>query len=457
MSEKEKSTVQEQSFLRQMPYSLEAEQAVLGAIILDSERFADVTGIVSSDDFYVERHRLIFSAVQSMYLESRTIDVVTLLAGIAVNSSYDENDLRTYIKQICEMVPAVSNIKDYAKIVHDKALLRRLIGVTEEISESAYREDDEATRIVDSAEAKVFALSQGMITRDFQSIGDVILEYYQQLDTLMHNPEAASGTPTYYRDLDRVLVGMGAGDLVLIGARPGMGKTSFALNIASQVALHGDKSVAVFSLEMPATQLVSRLLSSEARIDSYKLRKGDISPDEFQSLAKAATAFSKTKIYIDDSSDITVASMKAKLRRLKNLGLVVIDYLQLMRSDRSIDNRVLEVGDISRNLKLMAKEFGIPIITCAQLSRGPESRTSKKPMLSDLRDSGAIEQDADIVIFLYRDEYYKDSEAGESKALQEDNVAEIIVAKNRHGSTGTVKMGWEGQFTRFTTLDSTYE
>ena len=447
-----------QSFLRQMPYSLEAEQAVLGAIIIDSERFADVTGVVSADDFYVEKHKVIFSAVQSMYLESRTIDVVTLLSGIANSSSYEEADLRTYVKQICEMVPAVSNIADYAKIVKDKALLRRLIGVSEEISESAYKEEDEASRIVDSAEAKVFALSQGMITRDFQAISDVILEYYEQLHTLMNNPESASGTPTYYQDLDRVLVGMGAGDLVLIGARPGMGKTSFALNIASQVAMHSDKAVAVFSLEMPATQLVSRMLSSEARIDSYKLRKGDISQDEFQALAKAATAFSKTKIYIDDSSDITVASMKAKLRRIKNLGLIVIDYLQLMRSDRNIDNRVLEVGDISRNLKLMAKEFGIPVITCAQLSRGPESRTSKKPMLSDLRDSGAIEQDADIVIFLYRDEYYKDSSESDGKTpVGEDNIAEVIVAKNRHGSTGTVKMGWEGQYTRFTTLSQNYE
>ncbi len=446
------------SFLRQMPYSLEAEQAVLGAIILDSERFSDVTGVVKADDFYVERHRVIFSAVQSMYLESRTIDVVTLLANIAKSSSYEEAELRSYVKQICEMVPAVSNIKDYAKIVHDKALLRRLIGVSEEISDSAYSETDEASRIVDSAEAKVFALSQGMITKDFQLISDVILEYYAQLDELRQNPDGAHGTPTFYRDLDRVLVGMGEGDLILIGARPGMGKTSFALNIASQVAMHSDKSVAVFSLEMPATQLVSRMLSSEARIDSYKLRRGDISPEEYQALAKAATAFSKTKIYIDDSSDITVAGMKAKLRRLKNLGLVVIDYLQLMRSDRNIDNRVLEVGDISRNLKLMAKEFGVPIITCAQLSRGPESRTSKKPMLSDLRDSGAIEQDADVVIFLYRDEYYKDSEdSKDNDKGHEDNIAEVIVAKNRHGETGTVKMGWEGQYTRFTTLDNVRE
>ena len=458
MSELDKG-ISTQNFLKQVPYSLEAEQAVLGAIIIDSERFADVTGVITSEDFYVERHRVIFTALQSMYLESRTIDAVTLISQITSTSSYDEADLKNYVIQICEMVPSVSNIKDYAKIVKDKALLRKLIGVTDKISESAYSENDSAERIVDAAEAEIFAISQSKITNDFRPIGDVILEYYEQLTQLMNDPEASSGTPTYYRDLDRVLVGMGAGDFIIVGARPGMGKTSFVLNIASQVAMHTNKSVGVFSLEMPATQLVARLLSSEARIDSYKLRKGDITPDEFQALAKAATAFSKTNIFIDDSSDITVAGMKSKLRRLKNLGLIVIDYLQLMRSDRNIENRVNEVGDISRNLKLMAKEFGVPIICCAQLSRASESGTSKKPMISHLRESGSIEQDADIIIFLYRDEYYKLSEDNKDKEPDpsRDNIAEIIVAKNRHGSTGSVEMGWEGQFTRFTTLDKNYE
>ncbi len=442
-------------FMKQVPYSLEAEQAVIGSIILDAERLSQVTEIIKTDDFYVEKHKEIYSLLQSMYLESRNIDIVTLLNNLVASSNYDEDNVKTYVKQLCEMVPAVSNIEDYARIVRDKALLRRLISVSEEISESAYQDTDNVTEIVDSAESKVFALTQGMITSDFTSVHDVILEYYKQLDAIRNDPESANGTPTYYSGLDKVLVGMGKGDLVLIGARPGMGKTSFALNIASQVAMHQNKSVAIFSLEMSSTQLVARMLSSEARIDSYKLRKGDISPDEFQALAKAATALSKTQIFIDDSSDVTVTRMKAKLRRLKNLGLIVIDYLQLMQSDKHTDNRVVEVADISRNLKLLAKEFGVPVITCAQLSRGPESRTSKKPMLSDLRDSGAIEQDADIVIFLYRDEYYKDT--GDDKAEQSDNIAEVIVAKNRHGSTGTVKMGWEGQYTRFTTLDNVYD
>ena len=455
-SDKNNSTASVTPFIRQVPYSLEAEQAVIGSIILNGERLADVSEIIKADDFYVERHREIYSVLQAMYLESKSIDIVTLLNNLVASGSYDEENTKTYVKQLCEMVPAISNIADYAKIVRDKALLRRLISVSEEITESAYQDTEDVTNIVDSAESKVFALSQGMITSDFVSVHDVIIEYYKQLETIMHDPETANGTPTYYAGLDKVLVGMGKGDLVLIGARPGMGKTSFALNIASQVAMHQNKSVAIFSLEMSNTQLVGRMLSSEARIDSYKLRKGDISPEDFQALAKAATALSQTKIYIDDSSDVTVTRMKAKLRRLKDLGLVVIDYLQLMQSDKHTDNRVVEIGDISRNLKLMAKEFGVPVITCAQLSRGPESRTVKKPMLSDLRDSGAIEQDADTVIFLYRDEYYKDT--GEDKGEKpSDNIAEIIIAKNRHGSTGTVKMGWEGQYTRFTTLDDSYE
>ena len=449
-----KSDVQS-PFMRQVPYSLEAEQAVIGTIILDSERLSEVTEIIKADDFYVEKHRDIYTVLQSMYLESKTIDMVTLLNNLISSTDLDEDNVKTYVTQICQMVPSTKNISDYARIVRDKAILRRLITVSEEITESAYQDTENVSEIVDSAESKVFALTQGMITSDFTSVHDVILAYYKELDAILNDPEAANGTPTYYSGLDKVLVGMGKGDLILIGARPGMGKTSFALNIASQVAMHQNKSVAIFSLEMSNTQLVARMLSSEARIDSYKLRKGDISPDEFQALAKAATALSKTQIYIDDSSDITVTRMKAKLRRLKNLGLIVIDYLQLMQSDKHIDNRVVEVGDISRNLKLLAKEFGVPVITCAQLSRGPESRTSKKPMLSDLRDSGAIEQDADIVIFLYRDEYYKDS--GDETAKQADNIAEVIVAKNRHGSTGTVKMGWEGQYTRFTTLDNVYE
>ncbi len=435
---------------RQVPFSLEAEQAVLGVIILDGSKLDDISQIIRADDFYVERHREIYSVLQEMLLKNATIDLVTLLGRMVKSGSYNEQSARTYIKQLCEIVPAASNVKDYAQIVKDKATLRRLLKVTEEIAQSAHEEADTVTNILDSAEAKVFALTQNISTGDFVHIHDVIMEYYRILDTIRNDKEAASGTPTYFSDLDRLLVGMGKGDLILVGARPGMGKTSFAMNIATQVAKNKKVAVAVFSLEMSATQLVSRMLSSEARVDSYKLRTGEISDEEFASLAKAATALSGTDIYIDDTSDITVTAMKGKLRRVKNLGLIVIDYLQLMHSDLHTDNRVVEVGDISRNLKIMAKEFGVPVITCAQLSRGPEGRTSKKPMLSDLRESGSIEQDADMVLFLYRENYYEEEK-------KDENIAEVIVAKNRHGSTGSVEMGWEGSFTRFTTLEKKYE
>ena len=273
---------------------------------------------------------------------------------------------------------------------------------------------------------------------------------YNNLHELSVNPDAAHGTPTGFSGLDRVLVGMGNSDLILVGARPGMGKTSFALNIATNVAQSMRKKVCVFSLEMSAEQLVSRILSSEALVDSHELRSGKLSSDSWEKIADASSRLAGCDILIDDTSGLTVTEMKAKLRRVDNLGLVIVDYLQLMQSDRRIDNRVQEVAEISRSLKIMAKELSVPIICCAQLSRGPESRTDKKPMLSDLRDSGAIEQDADVVMFLYRNEYYKtDATPGENDSA---NIAEVIIAKNRHGSTGTVKMGWIGQYTKFRTI-----
>jgi replicative DNA helicase len=278
---------------------------------------------------------------------------------------------------------------------------------------------------------------------------------YNNLHELSINPEASHGTSTGFSGLDRVLVGMGNSDLVLVGARPGMGKTSFALNIATNVAQSTKKKVCIFSLEMSAEQLVSRVLSSEALVDSYELRSGKLSSDSWEKIADASSRLASCDILIDDTSGLSVTEMKAKLRRIDNLGLVVVDYLQLMQSDRKIDNRVQEVADISRALKIMAKELNVPIICCAQLSRGPESRTDKKPMLSDPRDSGAIEQDADVVMFLYRNEYYKtDGVPSENNAA---NIAEVIIAKNRHGSTGTVKMGWIGQYTKFRTIADNIE
>ena len=436
---------------KNLPCALEAEQSVLGSILIDPNCFADLTEIIHADDFYLDEHGEIFYAMQDLFAKSREIDLVTLIDTLVSRGVYNEEESKKYIKVIAETVPSAANVLDYAKIVREKSLLRSLIGAADEIRETAFSAQGDVKDIIDSAEAKVFSIAQGSESKGFVHIREAISRTYERLDLLARDKDAASGTPTGFSALDRTLVGLGEGDLVLIGARPGMGKTSFAMNVATNIAKSSQKNVCVFSLEMSAEQLASRMLSSEALVDSYAIRSGNLTTDQYKKLADAAADLSESNILIDDTTGITVTRMKAKLRRVKNLGLVVVDYLQLMQGERNGDNRVLEVGDISRGLKILAKELKIPVICCAQLSRGPESRTDKRPMLSDLRDSGAIEQDADIVLFLYRDEYYKAPGDGEQ------SIAECIVAKNRHGSTGTVKLGWIGQFTKFITQDLDHE
>ncbi len=436
--------------VRKLPFSLEAEQSVLGSILIDPESLNEIATIIAADDFYIDEHREIYSAMQRLFLQSRRIDPVTLMDVLVQNNVYDSEQSKSYIHTLVDTVPSTSNIKDYATIVRDKSLLRRLIKVTEEITEDAYSAQDSASDIINQAEAKVFEIAQTKEQHDFSHIRDVILGTYQQIKDVADNKEEAVGVPTGFSMLDNVLVGMGKSDLVLVGARPGMGKTSFALNVATNVAKKSNKTVCIFSLEMSKEQLVSRMLSSEALIESNTMRSGMLSTDDWSKLADASSILAETEIYIDDTTNITVTGMKSKLRRVKNLGLVVVDYLGLMQSDRKIENRVQEVADISRNLKVMAKELRVPVICCAQLSRGPESRTDKRPMLSDLRDSGAIEQDADVVLFLYRDEYYKDDP-------EKQNTAEVIIAKNRHGGTGKVEVGWFGKYTKFTTLENREE
>ena len=430
---------------RRMPFSLEAEQSLLGSILIDPATMDEIAAITSADDFYMPEHSEIFSAMQSMYLSSKNIDVVTLIEELVQSGTYDEAGGREYLKLVAETVPTAANAKDYAKIVRDKAILRQLIAAGEDIAEAAYAGDDTSENLVEYAETKVFRIAEGRENKNFTHIRDALLQVHERLTKLSQDPEALRGTPTGFEALDNVIVGMGNSDLILIGARPGMGKTSFAMNIATEAAIKTKKTVCVFNLEMSAEQLANRMLSSEAQIDSYKMRSGKLDGEDWNALAHASSRLAETEILIDDTPGITVTGMKSKLRRVKNLGLVVIDYLQLMHGDRHSDNRVQEVADISRGLKLLAKELNVPIVTCAQLSRGPENRPDKRPMLSDLRDSGAIEQDADIVMFLYRDEYYKDETADQS-------IAEVIVAKNRHGSLEKVKLGWIGRYTKFTTL-----
>ena len=430
-----------------MPFSLEAEQSVLGAILIDPSCMDHLAGILSAEDFMLEEHKDVFTAMQKMYLRSKTIDVVTLLDELVRDGVYDEAGGKDYIRLISEIVPSAANVMDYAEIVRDKSILRALIGACDDISALAYSEQEDVSRMVEMAEQKIFAIAEGRENKGFTHVRDALVQVYDRLHLLAENKTEALGMPTGFSGLDRVLVGLGKSDLVLVGARPGMGKTSFAMNLATYAATTTKKTVCIFSLEMSAEQLVTRVMSSEALIDSYRLRSGELNDEDWGKLAHAASRLSDCELLIDDTAGITVTGMKAKLRRVKNLGMVVIDYLQLMQSDRRNDNRVQEVAEISRGLKLLAKELQVPVICCAQLSRGPESRTDKRPMLSDLRDSGAIEQDADIVLFLYRDEYYK------TEKDEPQNIAEVIVAKNRHGSTGNVKMGWFGQYTKFTTLE----
>ncbi len=439
-------------FVRKLPFSMIAEQSLLGSVLIDPQALNDVAEIITAQDFYLTEHAQIYTAMHELFLINKEIDVVTLINMLVTKGIYDKSGGEDYIRALYQAVPNALNIKDYATIVKQKSLLRNLIEACSDISEKAYSEEGDAGQLVDYAESTIFDLAQGRDTKSFRHIRDVIGSVYTNLHTIATEGDAAQGTKTGFSGIDNVLAGMGNSDLILVGARPGMGKTSFALNIATNVALQTKKNVCIFSLEMSAEQLVTRVISSEAMVDSYALRTGKLDTKQWEDIATATTRLAGCDILIDDTSGISVTGMKGKLRRVRNLGLVVIDYLQLMQSDRRNDNRVQEVADISRALKIMAKELNVPIICCAQLSRGPESRTDKRPMLSDLRDSGAIEQDADTVIFLYRDEYY---DAGKSD--EEGNIAEVIIAKNRHGSTGTVKVGWIGRFTKFRSIATDME
>ena len=439
-----------EDIIRKLPFSAIAEQSLLGSILIDPASINMVADMLSSEDFYLEEHKQIYLAMHALFLTNNQIDLVTLIDELVKKGVYSKSGGEEYIKVIAQTVPNSLNVKDYAKIVKDKSILRQLIRMADEISDTAYSEQDEVASILESAQNKLYSITQGRETKNFRHIREVITDVYAHLKAMATDPASSQGTATGFRSLDRVLAGMGNSDLVIVGARPGMGKTSFCLNIGTNVAKQPKKAVAIFSLEMSAEQLVSRVISSEALVDSYALRTGELKPEEWDHIAQAASSLSGCDILIDDTPGVTVTAMKAKLRRVKNLGLVIIDYLQLMQSDKKIENRTQEVSEISRALKILAKELNVPVICCSQLSRGTEGRTNKRPMPSDLRESGSIEQDADVIIFLYRDEFYKNAEGGDTVSPDtEQNVAEIIVAKNRHGSTETVKVGWTGRYTKF--------
>lgn len=432
-----------------LPFSAEAEQSVLGAMLIEPSCISSVLQYISSPEcFYRPQHSQLFSIMLQMFTVGETIDLITVLEAAKSQAVFaSDEDAKIYLTQLAQIVPSVANVESYAIIIQEKHYIRSLMYAAKDVIEMARDPQIDAKTLLDNAEHKIFSIRQGREATGLIPIEEIILSTYDQLQRLSGDDrDEYTGLPSGYSRLDELTTGLNKSDLILLAARPAMGKTAFALNIATNVATKSKRAVAVFSLEMSREQLVLRVLSSEASIQSQLLRTGQLTPSDWERLALSAQMLSSSQMYIDDTPGLTVAEMKAKLRRVRNLGLVVIDYLQLMSSGRRIDNRVQEVSEITRSLKIMAKELDVPIITLSQLSRGPDSRSDHRPILSDLRESGSIEQDADIVMFLYRDAYYNRDSA-------EQNVAECIVAKNRHGETDSVQLGWEGQYTRFTTLE----
>ena len=430
---------------RQPPQSLEAEQAVLGSILIDSRCVADVIGILRPEDFFLKQNRQIYETVYTMFNFSQTIDPVTVLDKMRELGVYADNS-RDYILQLMEITPTAANAVRYANIVRDKAMLRGLAQASTDISEMVHEQVGTPQEMLESAEKKIYALRKGERGDSLEHVGTILHKVFDRLNELSQSDSAIPGLSTGLRDLDSKINGLNKSDLILVAARPAMGKSAFALNLGINVARKYKKTVAIFNLEMSREQLAMRILASESFVELQKLATGKLSEEEWTKVSMAASALSQTDIRIDDNPSITVADINAKCRRLDNLGLVVIDYLQLMNGSgygKGGDSRVNVVSEISRSLKIMAKELNVHVICLSQLSRGPESRTDKRPMLSDLRESGAIEQDADEVLFLYRDEYYNENS-------EDKGVAECIVAKNRHGEVGTVKLQWIPQYQTFT-------
>ena len=438
-----------------LPYNMQAEQSVLGAVLLKPETLTDLVEIIRPEMFYTRQNAQIYSEMLRLFTADQTIDFVTLLDAVISDGVFPSADeAKVYLTGLAETVPSISNVKAYAQIVQEKYLVRQLMGVAKDILQDAGDEPD-ADLLLENAEQRIYEIRSGRDSSALTPLSSSMVETLTNLQKIS-GPDADKykGIPTGFRLLDTVLTGLGRGDLIILAARPGMGKTSFALNVALNVAKASGKAVAVFSLEMSKEQLVTRVLSNEALVENGRLISGNLRESDWVKIAEAASTLSRTDIKIDDNPLLTVADMNAKCRRIENLGLVVIDYLQLMTSaggkGYSGENRQQAVSDISRMLKIMAKELQVPVLCLSQLSRANEKRDDKRPMLSDLRESGAIEQDADIVLFLYRDDYYNEDS-------EKHNIAECIVAKNRHGETGKVELRWMPEYTTFGTLERRYE
>lgn len=440
-------------------FSLEAEQAVLGSLLVDPACMPQVQVLLNADDFFLPQHKAIFTAMATIEATGGKIDPLIVLEALVHDKVYDTAAGKNYLFQLAQVVPSTANVESYAKIVKEKFYIRSLINASKETIDSASSQELTADELLEAAEQKIYNIRQGRKTNAPSKLGEIIVsDVYTTLQHLT-SPEKDQykGFTTGYGDLDRVLTGLHRSDLILIGARPAMGKTSFALNLARNVSYIGHRRVLMFSLEMTKEQLAMRVLSTEARVNSSKMRTGELDAEDWQRLGSATNALKDVELYFDDTSSITVPEMKARIRRLKDVECVIVDYLGLIKPAGRVENRVQAVSEITRELKLMAKDLAIPVIVCAQLSRGTEGRgSSHRPQLADLRESGSIEQDADIVMMLYRPDYYageKDDNDEDEQQQELANKVEVIVAKNRHGATDTVEMIWDGDHTLFMSME----
>lgn len=441
-----------------LPYNLEAEQSVLGSILIDNSCMNDANLYVKSESFYLPQHKAIFSAMETQFLNNNgAIDPVIIADALVKDGKYDLAGGKEYLFQLASIVPSTANVEKYAKIVQEQYYLRKLIEVSQGIIDDATEGSNDAGNILDNAEQRIYDIRQGKGTLGPEKISSVISNKVFPELKLRTGPEKKDhlGIPTGFGILDKYITGLNKSDFILIGARPAMGKTSFALNLAQNITMAGKKSCIFFSLEMTKEQLAERLLAAQAGIESQKFRTGELTDDEWLRLGNALSAFYDVELYLDDTASITVPEIKSIVRRQKNVDCIIIDYLGLIQSASRRENRVQEVSEITRHLKMMAKDLNIPVICCAQLSRGTEGRgKTHTPQLSDLRESGSIEQDADIVMFLYRPDYYKNELSEEKREEVDENLTELIVAKNRHGGVGTIQLTFDKEFTRFRSIDN---
>jgi replicative DNA helicase len=432
------------------PHDIEAEQAVIGSMLTDKDSVISALEILKPEDFYREDNKVIFGAIVNLYNKAEPIDIITLKSELVSLGKFEQIGGLEYLAELPEKVPTTANVEKYIKIVEEKSMMRNLIKTANELVNLGYDEAQDVEDIMDSAEKKIFNIMQKRNQKGYSSIKDILVDSFTQLEELYNRKQHITGVPTGFADLDYKTAGLHNSDLILVAARPAMGKSAFALNIATNAAVRARVPVAIFSLEMSKEQMGNRILCSEAMVDSNKVRTGRVDDEDWAKLAGASGELSESEIFIDDTPGISVMEIRAKCRKLKlekNIGLVVIDYLQLVQaSNKKGGSREQEISEISRSLKILAKEINVPVIALSQLSRAPEQRPDHRPMLSDLRESGAIEQDADIVMFLYRDDYY--NEESEKK-----NIAEVIIAKHRAGSTGTVELLWLGNYTKFANVE----